>query len=512
MKRVPLSNASFALLLALVYTLVAGFVISRHEIWRDEAQAFLMAKESRSVSDLLHRVKNDVHPPLWHLVLFSLTRATSSPAAMQVLHLAIAAASVFLFARFAPFNRLNKVLFAAGYYALFEYGVIARNYALGVLFLFLFCVLYPRRRERFLFLGVIVALLALTSMQALILAVALTLALAVERVSGGRASAPRLFLPGLGFALAGIAVSVLAALPNPESIYAGRVRFVFDGELILPVLRTIPKAFFPLPIPQFHFWNTSLITYLPAPQITLHLLAALILLYSLVLFVRHRPALIYYALATSALAAFSYFNYFGYLRHHGFYFLVFLSALWMTSSAAAPAPGSRREVRLAGLTAACLKAAPAALTFILAIQTLAGAYASFRDIRDPFSQGRATVDFLQRPGWEDRVLVGDIDYVMSSISVHLGRPIYLSRSQRWGTYQLNVHPPRRATDMNHITADAERLSREQGKNFFIILNYSLDRFSLSSRSLHLVGTTGKAIVEDEAFFIYRKFGSPPGGR
>ncbi|MBM3296046.1 MAG: hypothetical protein FJY83_00420 [Candidatus Aminicenantes bacterium] len=506
MKRVTLSNASFALLLALVYTLVAGFVVSRHEIWRDEAQTFLMAKDSRSVPELLHRVKNDIHPPLWHLVLFSLTRVTSSPAAMQVLHLAIAAAAVFLFARFAPFSRLNKILFAAGYYALFEYGVIARNYALGVLFLFLFCVFYPRRRERFLLLGASVALLALTSMQALILAVALTLALAAERFPGGRASAPRLFLPGLGLALAGIAASVLAALPNPESIYAVRVRFVFDAELILPVLRTIPKAFFPLPIPQFHFWNTSLITYLPAPHITLHLLAALILLYSLFLFSRHRPALITFALATSALAAFSYFNYFGYLRHHGFYFLVFLSALWMTSSAAAPAPGSRRDGRLAWLTAACRRAAPAALTFILAIQALAGAYASARDIRDPFSRGRAVADFLQKRGWEDRVLVGDIDYVMSSISVHLGRPIYLSRSQRWGTYQLNVYPPRRATDMNHIAADAERLSRERGKNFLLILNYPLDRRSLTSRSLSLVGKTGKAIVEDEAFYIYRKFG------
>src|SRR4030042_3824725 len=133
MRRQRPSNTTFALLLTLAYGLIVGIVVSRHEIWRDEAQAFLMAKDSRSIPDLLHKIKNDVHPPLWHLTLYFLTRWTSSPLAMQITHLLIASAAVFLFARFSPFSRLNKVLFALGYYALFEYSVIARHYALGIL-------------------------------------------------------------------------------------------------------------------------------------------------------------------------------------------------------------------------------------------------------------------------------------------------------------------------------------------------------------------------------------------
>jgi hypothetical protein len=514
MKRPRLSATAFALLLTLAYLAVAGAVVSRHEIWRDEAQAFLMAKDSRSISDLFHRLKYDIHPPLWHLVLFFLTRIASAPAAMQVLHVAVAAAAVFLFARFAPFSRPAKALFALSYYALFEYGVISRNYAPGMLFLFLFCALYPRRKERFLLLCASLALLSLTSIHAIILAAALTLALLAERMIRRASPRPRLFWAGIALSLAGIAAAVVAAFPHPESIYAGKTAFVAKPELILPVLRTIPKAFLPLPVPQWHFWNTALVTYLPAPEITVHLLAVIILLFSLFLFRKHLPALVYFALATSVLAVFFFFNYFGYLRHHGFFFLVFLSASWMAFSRAetpSPAPSPRLH-SLDSISSLCRRAAPAALTILLGVQALAGLYAAARDVRDPFSQGKATASYLLRHGLTDHVLVGDIDYTMSSISAYLGRPIYHARDERWGTYKLNAPPPRRRTDMDHIVRAAERLSRKTGKDYLLILNYPLSRLSLTSRSLRPVGASVKAVVEDESYYLYKKIGLPPGGR
>jgi len=511
LRRLRLSTGSFALLVTLAYALIAGVVTAHHEIWRDEAQAFLMARDSRTVPDLLLRIKFDIHPPLWHLILFFLTRATSSPAAMQVVHLAIAAAMVYLFARHAPFSRLNAILFAAGYYALFEYGVIARNYSLGILFLFLFCVLYPRRNERFLTLGACIALLSLTSIHAIILATALTLALIAERMSRRRASRPRLFWPGIGLGLAGIATSILSAFPNPESIYARNVSLVLEPRMILPVLRTIPKAFLPLPEPHLHFWNTSLLNHLPATYVIIHLLVVLIVAYALILFSRHRPAFWFYVSATAALIAFFLFSYFGFLRHHGFFFFSFLCALWMSASStenAAPSPPSTRRRGFGALAESFRKAAPAVLTLFLGFQALAGLFAAAMDIRHPFSRGEVTAEFIERNGLENRVLVGDIDYVMSSIAAHLERPIYLPRGERWGTFQLNIPAVRPNTDMNHITQAAERLSRVSGREFLIILNYPLDKDSLITRSLRLVGKTGRAVVDNEAFYLYRKVRRP----
>jgi hypothetical protein len=494
-------NKTFALLLTLAYLLLAGAITARHEIWRDEAQAFLIAKDSSTIPDLLSRVKNDVHPPFWHLLLFLVTRLTSSPWGMQALHLLIASAVVYLFARYSPFPRLPKILFALSYYALFEYGVIARNYSLGILFLFLFCALFPQRKKRPLLLAAVLVLLALTSVHALILAAALTLGLLADRWSDGSSGRRPVFWLSIGLILAGIVLSIFLALPPSESIYAKTPVLFFNPSHILNVVRTIPKAYFSLPQPGLHFWNTSLLNNLPATPITIHLLIVLLIVYSLLLFLEQRTALVFFILATSALAAFFYLAYFGFIRHHGFFFFVFLASLWITSSSDARPV---RRPRLHALSVFCRKISPAVLSLLLGCQALAGLYAAAMDFRYAFSQGRATAAFIRSHRLEDRILVADIDFAMASLSAYLNRPLYYPRGERWGTYQLYVHSPRRVTDMGHIVAAAERLSRESEKDYLLILNYPLNDLSLVSRSLRTVAKSGEAIVREESFFLYQK--------
>ena len=86
-----------------LFLLAGGLLISRHVLWRDEAQAWLIARDSHSLRDLLTLVHYEGHPPLWYLLLFLVTRATQRPEAMQWLQLAMAAATLFMVVRFAPF-------------------------------------------------------------------------------------------------------------------------------------------------------------------------------------------------------------------------------------------------------------------------------------------------------------------------------------------------------------------------------------------------------------------------
>ena len=58
----------------------------------------------------------------------------------------IAAALVYVVARWAPFSKVNKTLFAFGYFPFFEYAVIARSYGLLFLLLMIACVLISRQR------------------------------------------------------------------------------------------------------------------------------------------------------------------------------------------------------------------------------------------------------------------------------------------------------------------------------------------------------------------------------
>lgn len=66
----------FALALTFTYFLVGLFAAFHHEMWRDEIQAWLLARDSTGVFDLLRHMKYEGHPALWHLLLIPITRLT----------------------------------------------------------------------------------------------------------------------------------------------------------------------------------------------------------------------------------------------------------------------------------------------------------------------------------------------------------------------------------------------------------------------------------------------------
>ncbi len=114
--------------------LILGCVgIFSHEMWRDELQAWLIAKNGPDLGAVLQSIKFEGHPALWYIMLHFLSKLTSSLLSFQFFHLVIAAVSVYVFIAFAPFSKLQKVLFAFGYFPLYEYSIISRHYAIGVL-------------------------------------------------------------------------------------------------------------------------------------------------------------------------------------------------------------------------------------------------------------------------------------------------------------------------------------------------------------------------------------------
>src|SRR5688500_2940592 len=123
--RPALSARAFTLLLVGAYFVMALAGVLRHELWQDEAQACLIARDSVTLHDLFLSMRSEGHPALWHLSLWVLTRFWHDPLGMQLFHLAIATASAAVFVACSPFSRLQKTFFVLGYFALYEYAVIS---------------------------------------------------------------------------------------------------------------------------------------------------------------------------------------------------------------------------------------------------------------------------------------------------------------------------------------------------------------------------------------------------
>lgn len=154
-------NNKINLLLAVLYFSITAFTMFHHEIWRDEAQVWCIVRDL----NLLESIKGasyEGHPFLWYLILHPFAKAGLPVISMQIISLAAVFASVLLFIFKSPFNGFFKTFFVFSAGMVYYLPVIARNYSLVPIFLFLIAAFYPKRNERPFLYSVLIILLSQT--------------------------------------------------------------------------------------------------------------------------------------------------------------------------------------------------------------------------------------------------------------------------------------------------------------------------------------------------------------
>src|SRR6186713_846177 len=168
--RFNLTPARFALMVTTGFFVIALLGMLSHEMWRDEHQAWLVARDANSLPQLLDNMNYEGNPALWHFFLYWISRVTHDPIYMQAFHLLVATSFIFIFNRYATLSNLHKILFSFGYFPLYEYAVISRSYGLGILLLFGICALFKTRTTKYILIGILLALLANVTIYAVVIA------------------------------------------------------------------------------------------------------------------------------------------------------------------------------------------------------------------------------------------------------------------------------------------------------------------------------------------------------
>lgn len=150
----------YGLILA-VYAVITFITLRHHELWRDEALTWVVARDS-SIVELFRVVALEGHLSLWYLLLMPFAKLGLPCFTMLVLHWSLAVAAVAVFLWYAPFSRITKVLFVFSYYMFWEYCLSIRCYTLGILLMFSLAALH-RDRFRFPILYAILLVLLLNS-------------------------------------------------------------------------------------------------------------------------------------------------------------------------------------------------------------------------------------------------------------------------------------------------------------------------------------------------------------
>jgi hypothetical protein len=129
------------------YCALLAVNVSVHTLWADEADLWVMARET-SLHDFLRYFSAAGHPPLWFAVVFPFARLGFSAAAMQVVNAAFAVGVAWLVFFRSPFSTWLCVTFMFSMYMAFQYAVVARGYMLMILLLLLLAASYRQRFER----------------------------------------------------------------------------------------------------------------------------------------------------------------------------------------------------------------------------------------------------------------------------------------------------------------------------------------------------------------------------
>ena len=490
--------------------LVAIAGLAHHEMWRDELQIWMLVRDSDSLINLFHHLRYETgHPFLWYLLLYPFSRLTRSPLMLQGVHLAIAATSVYLVARYAPFNRLQKTLFAFSYFALFEYCQISRNYGLGMMLLFLVCVLFPQRRTYPVVIACLLFLAANSNFYAMVCAAAIGVMVIAEEIWQRKSEKRWLIQPSklilsLGIWAVGIGLYALQLIPMPDAgIDPSTVTTEFKWSHLASTLAMIWKSYAPFPWFSLNFWNTNLVSEGDAALFSL-----ILLLGAIALFWRKPLILLLYTTGTFSILILAYLKHGGGIRHWGYLFVLLLICLWLEPEYPSVAFPHLRSP-LQRLQRFLVQWKSTIFTGILTVQVMAGLFAYSMDWVHPFSQAKATATYLQTNNSSEIALAGDRDWAALSVSGYLDRPLYYPASDRTGTFVIWNNQRTNASTTDKATTNKALIRIDQHfqskNNGILVLNYPLtdiDTQKMSVTPTRLNQFTG-AIVNDENFYLYQ---------
>ncbi len=143
----PVSNKIICGLIWCVFVALSLYIAPYHEVWADEVQAFLIARDA-SVADIISSVPHqEGQPSLWHLVLKGLIFVFGENLNITYVSIFIMSLTVGIFLFLYNVPLLYKILIPFGHYFLYQYNIISRNYCLAYLALALLGYLYPLRHK-----------------------------------------------------------------------------------------------------------------------------------------------------------------------------------------------------------------------------------------------------------------------------------------------------------------------------------------------------------------------------
>lgn len=163
----------------LLYLAANLALISQHEPWRDEAQAWMLARDL-PIWRLPSMMSYEGHPIFWHLLIYPMAHLGGPIILQNFLALSLMGLAVALLLAHRQLPDPVKYIFIFSPFMMYFYPVVARSYALIPAILFGLALAWPIRRKHPLIYGLLLGLLVQTHVILIMTAFGLSLCYMVE--------------------------------------------------------------------------------------------------------------------------------------------------------------------------------------------------------------------------------------------------------------------------------------------------------------------------------------------
>ena len=432
-----------------------------HEVWRDEMRALSQAIESQSVWELLGNKQREGHPALWYIMLYYGYQLFHKPQILKILSVAVAILAMYIFVSKSPFSWQLKALFAFGYFPLYEYSVISRNYGISMPLLFGFCCLYPKRFEKIFPIGIILFLLAHTNAYSTIIAISIGLSLMTEALvrkkdlANMNASVTQLFIV-FAFAILGVVLFVLYMFPF-QSHAARSLGGILEYVQIKNLLRSII-------LPGTYFGQ--------ALGFESQVFASFVIWTVFVYLLRKPFIFLIFFLSVVGIGLFhELFEAPFYLRHQGLLIILLVVVLWL----------DRLESRVRdcpGLMNNMAKKLSDNMNLFLILLMLMQACSAVMPIKReifhlPYSSSETFGNLISgRPEFREAIIIGEPDYIVESLPYYVDNQIYIAREKRFRKY-VDWSAKKRELSLNELLTIAIMLKNEYNKPILLTIGHRL---------------------------------------
>ncbi len=465
-------------LLLLIFFGLSLMGIYHHEIWLDESQHWLLARDSVSLYDLWLNTRYEGHPIAWNVLLYYVTRVTVDPIYMQLLHIGLSLIVVGLFLFNAPFKLVFKVLFIFGYFVLYEYNILSRNYMLGVLFLFFALSYFKDRKNKVITIAFLLVLSMNTHALFAILSIALALFFLFERKESKTAYLTRDFLIASGVFIVGLLFFLWQVIPPEDTIFFNRPSQSWSQRLS-PAITFWFKGLFPIPdYNQYHFWNTNLFFGLSKRfSVVLSVISFGI---PWLLFRKNKKVFCFVYIAIFGTMLFFVITQMSANRYFGIAFFILITGLWIEKYYPNFSYSVNKKIIVYG---------------ILVIQVFAGIFAYYQDWVFPFSSSKEVVKIIDSNNKNSYPMV-TLSCQGTKVSAYLRKKVYFlcdKKEQSYCTWGKSRRCLISYSQLQSLKAQAKETP---------VIFISDTPLTNTDNMIKLLGKTKEAIIKQETFYVY----------